>query len=105
MAEYPSSGTRNTYAESSKSSAPSIAYRQEKLIDFDLAAIVAMCFVYSGTSIVLHPKTIVKCASTTSLYGRSCFQEGLLLTQVRRDPHQLRIALNAARNNLRVAAA
>src|ERR1700704_1297517 len=24
---------------------------------------------------------------------------GLLLTQVRRDPHQLRIALNAARNN------
>src|SRR5881628_2479421 len=26
-------------------------------------------------------------------------------TQVRRDPHQLRIALNAARNNLRVAAA
>ncbi len=32
-------------------------------------------------------------------------QGGLLLTQVRRDPHQLRIALNAARNNLRVAAA
>jgi TetR/AcrR family transcriptional regulator, transcriptional repressor for nem operon len=30
---------------------------------------------------------------------------GLLLTQVRRDPHQLRIALNAARNNLRLAAA
>src|SRR5712691_7594999 len=30
-------------------------------------------------------------------------QGGLLLTQVRRDPHQLRIALNAARNNLRVA--
>ena len=32
-------------------------------------------------------------------------QGGLLLTQVRRDPHQLRIALNAARANLRVAAA
>ena len=32
-------------------------------------------------------------------------QGGLLLTQVRRDPRQLRIALNAARNNLRVAAA
>src|SRR5690348_16131937 len=32
-------------------------------------------------------------------------QGGLLLTQVRRDPDQLRIALNAARNNLRVAAA
>jgi AcrR family transcriptional regulator len=32
-------------------------------------------------------------------------QGGLLLTQVRRDPNQLRIALNAARNNLRVAAA
>jgi len=31
-------------------------------------------------------------------------QGGLLLTPVRRDPHQLRIALNAARNNLRVAA-
>jgi len=30
---------------------------------------------------------------------------GLLLTQVRRDPQQLRIALNAARNNLRLAAA
>ena len=32
-------------------------------------------------------------------------QGGLLLTQIRRDPHQLRIALNAARNNLRLAAA
>ena len=32
-------------------------------------------------------------------------QGGLLLTQVRRDPHQLRIALNAARNNLCLAAA
>jgi len=32
-------------------------------------------------------------------------QGGLLLTQVRREPQQLRIALNAARNNLRVAAA
>jgi len=32
-------------------------------------------------------------------------QGGLLLTQVRRDPHQLRIALDAARNNLRAAAA
>jgi TetR/AcrR family transcriptional regulator, transcriptional repressor for nem operon len=32
-------------------------------------------------------------------------QGGLILTQVRRDPHQLRIALNAARNNLRLAAA
>src|SRR5207237_547994 len=32
-------------------------------------------------------------------------QGGLLLTQVRRDPDQLRIALNAARNNLRAAAA
>ena len=32
-------------------------------------------------------------------------QSGLLLTQVRRDPRQLRIALNAARNNLRLAAA
>jgi TetR/AcrR family transcriptional repressor of nem operon len=31
-------------------------------------------------------------------------QGGLLLTQIRRDPLQLRIALNAARNNLRVAA-
>jgi len=31
-------------------------------------------------------------------------QGGLLLTQVRRDPQQLRIALNAARNNLRTAA-
>ena len=30
---------------------------------------------------------------------------GLLLTQVRRDPRQLRIALNAARANLRLAAA
>ncbi len=32
-------------------------------------------------------------------------QGGLLLTQVRRDPGQLRIALNAARANLRLAAA
>jgi AcrR family transcriptional regulator len=32
-------------------------------------------------------------------------QGGLLLTQVRRDPRQLRIALDAARNNLRCAAA
>ena len=32
-------------------------------------------------------------------------QGGLLLTQVRRDPHQLRNALNAARGNLRHAAA
>ncbi len=32
-------------------------------------------------------------------------QGGLLLTQIRRDPGQLRIALNAARNNLRLAAA
>src|SRR3989454_1412909 len=32
-------------------------------------------------------------------------QGGLLLTQVRRDPRQLRIALNAASNNLRLAAA
>jgi TetR/AcrR family transcriptional regulator, transcriptional repressor for nem operon len=32
-------------------------------------------------------------------------QGGLLLTQVRRDPNQLRIALNAARANLRAAAA
>jgi AcrR family transcriptional regulator len=32
-------------------------------------------------------------------------QGGLLLTQVRRDPHQLRTALNAARANLRAAAA
>jgi len=31
-------------------------------------------------------------------------QGGLLLTQVRRDPNQLRISLNAARSNLRVAA-
>ncbi len=31
-------------------------------------------------------------------------QGGLLLTQVRRDPNQLRTALNAARNNLRRAA-
>jgi TetR/AcrR family transcriptional repressor of nem operon len=31
-------------------------------------------------------------------------QGGLLLTQVRRDPQQLRIALNAARANLRLAA-
>jgi AcrR family transcriptional regulator len=31
-------------------------------------------------------------------------QGGLLLTQVRRDPTQLRTALNAARNNLRLAA-
>ena len=30
-------------------------------------------------------------------------QGGLHLTQVRRDPQQLRIALNATRNNLRVA--
>jgi hypothetical protein len=32
-------------------------------------------------------------------------QGGLLLTQVRRDPQQLRIALDAARANLRLAAA
>jgi TetR/AcrR family transcriptional repressor of nem operon len=32
-------------------------------------------------------------------------QGGLLLTQIRRDPRQLRSALNAARNNLRVVAA
>ncbi|MFJ9762007.1 TetR/AcrR family transcriptional regulator [Streptomyces sp. NPDC101149] len=32
-------------------------------------------------------------------------QGGLLLAQVRRDPRQLRIALNAARNNLRLASA
>jgi len=31
-------------------------------------------------------------------------QGGLLLTQVRRDPNRLRIALDAARNNLRIAA-
>src|SRR5438128_6497669 len=34
----------------------------------------------------------------------ACIQGGLLLTQVRRDPHQLRIALNAARGNLGLAA-
>jgi hypothetical protein len=32
-------------------------------------------------------------------------QGGLLLTQVRREPQQLRIALDAARANLRLAAA
>jgi len=32
-------------------------------------------------------------------------QGGLLLTQIRRDPRQFRIALDAARNNLRLAAA
>jgi TetR/AcrR family transcriptional regulator, transcriptional repressor for nem operon len=32
-------------------------------------------------------------------------QGGLLLTQVRRDPRQLRMALDGARNNLRIAAA
>jgi hypothetical protein len=32
-------------------------------------------------------------------------QGGLILTQIRRDPDQLRIALNAARNNLRLAGA
>ncbi len=35
----------------------------------------------------------------------ACIQGGLLLTQIRRDPRQLRIALDAARNNLRLAAA
>lgn len=35
----------------------------------------------------------------------ACIQGGLLLTQVRRDPHQLRVALDAARANLRLAAA
>ena len=34
----------------------------------------------------------------------ACIQGGLLLTQVRRDPNQLRISLNAARKNLRDAA-
>jgi hypothetical protein len=32
-------------------------------------------------------------------------QSGLLLTQVRRNPHQLRIALDAAAKHLRLAAA
>src|SRR3984893_170687 len=44
-----------------------------------------------------HPTSLAT-ATMASIQG------GLLLTQVRRDPHQLRIALNAARNNLRVAA-
>lgn len=35
----------------------------------------------------------------------ACLQGGLLLTQVRRDPGQLRIALDAARTNLRRSAA
>jgi hypothetical protein len=38
-------------------------------------------------------------ATMASIHG------GLLVTQVRRDPRQLRIALNAARANLRLAAA
>lgn len=34
----------------------------------------------------------------------ACLEGGLLLTQVRRDPAQLRVALDAARTNLRAAA-
>jgi len=43
--------------------------------------------------------------ATLATATMASIQGGLLLTQVRRDPHQLRIALNAARNNLRHAAA
>jgi hypothetical protein len=43
--------------------------------------------------------SVLATATMASLQG------GLLLTQVRRDPRQLRIALNAARANLRLAAA
>ena len=42
--------------------------------------------------------------ATLATATMASLQGGLLLTQVRRDPHQLRIALNAARNNLRLAA-
>ena len=42
---------------------------------------------------------VLAAATMASLQG------GLLLTQVRRDPHQLRIALDAARAYLRLAAA
>src|SRR6266550_962314 len=41
--------------------------------------------------------------ATLATATMASIQGGLLLTQVRRDPNQLRIALNAARNNLRVA--
>ena len=44
-----------------------------------------------------HPAALAT-ATMASIQG------GLLLTQVRRDPDQLRTALNAARNNLRLAA-
>lgn len=43
--------------------------------------------------------------ATLAASTMASIQGGLLLTQVRRDPRQLRIALNAARNNLRLAAA
>jgi TetR/AcrR family transcriptional regulator, transcriptional repressor for nem operon len=43
------------------------------------------------------------CALATATMAS--IQGGLLLTQVRRDPRQLRIALDGARNNLRLAAA
>lgn len=44
-------------------------------------------------------------AAALAIATMASMQGGLLLTQVRRDPRQLRIALNAARNNLRLAAA
>jgi hypothetical protein len=47
---------------------------------------------------VLNPAALAS-ATMASIQG------GLLLTQIRRDPHQLRIALSAARNNLRFSAA
>jgi len=42
--------------------------------------------------------------ATLATATMASIQGGLLLTQVRRDPNQLRVALNAARNNLRLAA-
>ena len=43
--------------------------------------------------------------ATLATATMASLQGGLLLTQVRRDPHQLRTALNAARDALRLAAA
>ena len=43
--------------------------------------------------------------ATLATATMASLQGGVLLTQVRRDPHQLRTALNAARDALRIAAA
>jgi hypothetical protein len=53
----------------------------------------------------LGPYSAAHALVSSATATMASIQGGLLLSQVRRDPQQLRIALNAARNNLRAVAA